>query len=163
MWPRTAKHIELSAPIRALLKLDPERLTPGPVDHRDRIRRPRLINHVGPGLIYRLEQRLGADTPRVATAYAIVQAVFSVDELWDRATELRDSTANADSPNRQIVQYLIEQWASWMLRNRPLPVALTAEIERFAEPVGPLLDIYPVFDSDGARRRTVCCWLNRLG
>jgi len=47
-------------------------------------------------------------------------------------------------------QGLIEKTASWILRNRPHPLDPRAEIARYAEPVGRLLDAYPVFHPDGA-------------
>jgi len=100
----------------------------------------RLINHVGPGLIHQLEERLGMDTPRVATAYAIVRAVLRVDELWHHATSLRNARPNANSRHLQVIQGLIEKTASWILRNRPHPLDPRAEIARYAEPVGRLLD-----------------------
>ena len=110
----------------------------------------RLINHVGPGLIHQLEERLGVDAPRVATAYAIVRAVLRVDELWHHATALRNEMPNANSQHLQVVQGLIEKATSWILRNRPHPLDPVAEIARYAEPVGRLLDAYPVFGPDGA-------------
>ena len=55
------------------------------------------------------------DTPRVATAYAIVRAVLRVDELWHHATSLRNARPNAKSQHLQIVQGLIEKTASWIL------------------------------------------------
>ncbi|MGB8502103.1 NAD-glutamate dehydrogenase domain-containing protein [Mycobacterium sp.] len=110
----------------------------------------RLINHVGPGLIHQLEERLGVDAPRVATAYAVVRAVLRVDELWHHATALRNEMPNANSQHLQVVQGLIEKATSWILRNRPHPLDPVAEIARYAEPVGRLLDGYPVFGPDGA-------------
>ena len=35
-----------------------------------------LINHVGPGLIYQLDERLGVPTSAVAAAYAVVRELF---------------------------------------------------------------------------------------
>jgi hypothetical protein len=57
---------------------------------------------------------------------------------------------NADSQHLQVVQGLIEKTASWILRNRPHPPDPVAEVARYVEPVGRLLDAYPVFGPDGA-------------
>ena len=48
-----------------------------------------LINHVGPGLIYQLDERLGVTTPAVAAAYAVVRDLFDVDTMWIRPAATR--------------------------------------------------------------------------
>lgn len=43
-----------------------------------------LIDRIGPGFLYRLEDRTGAPTPQAMRAYLIVRDVFGLERLWDR-------------------------------------------------------------------------------
>lgn len=90
-----------------------------------------LINHVGPGLIYQLEERLGVKTPEVARAYAVVRGVFDVDAMWRHARD-RDDLGAADQRDLlSRLQHFIERTASWLLRRRPTPIDIQSEIARF--------------------------------
>ncbi|MEW1934604.1 NAD-glutamate dehydrogenase domain-containing protein [Rhodococcus sp. NPDC079359] len=96
-----------------------------------------LINHVGPGLIYQLDERLGVKTPDVARAYAIVRAVFDVDELWAKA---RTVSADDQRWNQlRAVQHFIEHTASWILRRRPAPLDVAGEIDFYRDDVEKLM------------------------
>jgi glutamate dehydrogenase len=91
-----------------------------------------LINHVGPGFLYRLEERTGARTPDAARAYAVVRDVFRLETLWAEI----DSTTEATSWDTQLrmlreTQRLLEKGASWLLRHRRLPLDVGAETARF--------------------------------
>ncbi|MBY4213346.1 NAD-glutamate dehydrogenase [Rhodococcus fascians] len=97
-----------------------------------------LINHVGPGLIYQLDERLGVKTPDVARAYAVVRAVFDVDRLWKHAQ--RPADAAQRWKRLHAVQHFIEQTASWILRRRPAPLDVNGEIERYQGAVRKLME-----------------------
>jgi glutamate dehydrogenase len=91
-----------------------------------------LINHVGPGFLYRLEERTGARTPDAARAYAVARDVFQLEALS------ADIDASADRTSWQTQlrllreqQRLLEQGASWLLRHRRLPLDIAAEVARF--------------------------------
>jgi glutamate dehydrogenase len=91
-----------------------------------------LINHVGPGFLYRLEEHTGARTPDAARAYAVARDVFQLETLWAEI----DSTTKATSWSTQLrmlreTQRLLEQAASWLLRHRRLPLDVGAETARF--------------------------------
>ncbi|MFC9358429.1 NAD-glutamate dehydrogenase domain-containing protein [Rhodococcus sp. NPDC057014] len=90
-----------------------------------------LINHVGPGLIYQLEERLGVKTPAVAQAYAVVRAVFDIDELWTDAERRTDITPVERWNLLHTLQHFIEHTASWILRHRPAPLDVIEEIARY--------------------------------
>jgi glutamate dehydrogenase len=90
-----------------------------------------LINHVGPGLIYQLEERLGVKTPAVARAYAVVRAVFDIDELWTDAEQRTDITPVERWNLLHTLQHFIEHTASWILRHRPAPLDVIEEIVRY--------------------------------
>ena len=90
-----------------------------------------LINHVGPGLIYQLEERLGVKTPAVARAYAVVRAVFDIDELWTDAERRTDVTPVERWNLLHTLQHFIERAASWILCHRPAPLDVIEEIARY--------------------------------
>ncbi|WP_241177901.1 NAD-glutamate dehydrogenase domain-containing protein [Mycolicibacterium nivoides] len=75
-----------------------------------------LINRVGPGTIYRMQERLAVTTPEVALAYATVRDILDLDALW--AAEL---AGNSDEGRRiqALLQMreLVEHLTSWVLRN----------------------------------------------
>ncbi|MGO4205025.1 NAD-glutamate dehydrogenase domain-containing protein [Rhodococcus sp. TAF43] len=102
-----------------------------------------LINHVGPGLIYQLEERLGVKTPAVARAYAIVRAVFDVDQLWANTRERADVGSVGRRTLLHHIQQFIEHTASWILRQRPAPLNVHAEIERYRPHVRELVENRP--------------------
>ncbi|WP_433609760.1 NAD-glutamate dehydrogenase domain-containing protein [Prescottella agglutinans] len=108
-----------------------------------------LINHVGPGLIYRLEERLGVSTPQVALAYAVVAELFDVDAMWDRAVAVVDLADRDSWGPLHTVQALIERACSWLLRNRPVPVEPQSEVRRYRDAVRRLLEDYPPATVDG--------------
>ncbi len=96
-----------------------------------------LINHVGPGLIYQLEERLGVKTPDVARAYAVVRDVFDIDTMWAQARYLQDDQHRWQT--LLAVQQFIEQSASWILRRRPVPLDIDQEIQGFRDHAAELL------------------------
>ncbi|WP_430330759.1 NAD-glutamate dehydrogenase domain-containing protein [Rhodococcus sp. ACT016] len=102
-----------------------------------------LINHVGPGLIYRLEERLGVSTPQVALAYAVVAELFDVDAMWNRAVAVVDPADRDSWGPLHAVQALIERACSWLLRHRPVPLDPQAEVQRYRDAVRHLLEKYP--------------------
>ncbi len=99
-----------------------------------------LINHVGPGLIYQLEERLGVETPAVARAYAVVRAVFDVDQLWAQAQQRTEVGSAERWSLLHHVQQFLEHTASWILRRRPALLNVEAEIERYRPGVRTLVE-----------------------
>ncbi|MHA4854234.1 NAD-glutamate dehydrogenase domain-containing protein [Rhodococcus sp. MSC1_016] len=98
-----------------------------------------LINHVGPGLIYQLEERLGVKTPAVAAAYAVVRGIFNIDDLWDDGRRRANAGISERWEVLHTVQHFIERTASWILRRRPASVNILAEIDRYRPGVNALL------------------------
>ena len=90
-----------------------------------------LINHVGPGLIYQLEERLGVGSADVARAYAVVRGVFDVDGMWRYARDRADLSAADRRKLLSRLQHFIERTASWLLRRRPGPIDIPTEIARY--------------------------------
>jgi len=75
-----------------------------------------LINRVGPGTIYRMQERLSVSTSDVAMAYATVRDILDLDTLWS-------DVLNGKTDEGQRIQVLLEirelleHLTSWVLRN----------------------------------------------
>lgn len=75
-----------------------------------------LINHLGPGLIYQLEERLGVRSPAVASAYAVVRGLFDIDAHWATAQD-DPEIAGTDRKQRLLsLQLFVEHSAARLLR-----------------------------------------------
>ncbi|MBH0118698.1 NAD-glutamate dehydrogenase [Rhodococcus sp. CX] len=114
-----------------------------------------LVDHVGPGMIYQLEERLGVRTPAVARAYAVVRAVFDTDRLW---AEARDRSVSGAHRWERLaaVQEFIEHAVLWILRLRPSPLDVTAEIERLSAGVADLVGVGVAGDGPDFRLLAQC-------
>ncbi|MFD1815031.1 NAD-glutamate dehydrogenase domain-containing protein [Rhodococcus gannanensis] len=77
-----------------------------------------LIDRVGPGFIHRLEERAGATTAEIVTAYAVVRSAFDVDRLWNDVLAIPDIGRQTRLDLLSGVQELIERATSWLLRAR---------------------------------------------
>lgn len=75
-----------------------------------------LINHVGPGLIYQLDERLGVSTPTVAAAYTVVRHLFGIDDMWREALEQTAACPAQRNVALHSVQHFIEYTAGRLLR-----------------------------------------------
>ncbi|OBF28068.1 glutamate dehydrogenase [Mycobacterium sp. ACS4331] len=74
-----------------------------------------LINHLGPGLIYQLEERLGVRSPAVASAYAVVRELFDIDAEWTAAQQPEPHGTDR-RPRMHSVQLFVEHIAARLLR-----------------------------------------------
>ncbi|CRZ13890.1 NAD-glutamate dehydrogenase [Mycolicibacterium neworleansense] len=75
-----------------------------------------LINRVGPGTIYRMQERLAVSTAEVALAYATVREILDLDALW--AAELEGNSDESQRIQALLqVRELVEHLTSWVLRN----------------------------------------------
>jgi glutamate dehydrogenase len=75
-----------------------------------------LINRVGPGTIYRMQERLSVSTSDVAMAYATVRDILDLDTLWS------DVLIGKTDEGQRIqalleIRELIEHLTSWVVRN----------------------------------------------
>jgi glutamate dehydrogenase len=102
-----------------------------------------MIDRVGPGLIHRLEERLGVGTPDITSAYAVVRQVFDIDRLWDQVLALPGASHRTRLKLHFGIQDLIERTTSWLLRHRTADTDACASIERFTDPVRELATALP--------------------
>jgi glutamate dehydrogenase len=72
-----------------------------------------LIDRVGPGFIYRVEDRTGASTDQAVRALLIVKDLLGLDELWDG---LAPYPVGPTIPVRHALERALEYNASWLVR-----------------------------------------------
>ncbi|MGH3520798.1 MAG: NAD-glutamate dehydrogenase domain-containing protein [Haloechinothrix sp.] len=99
-----------------------------------------LIDRIGPGFLYRLEDRTGAPTPQAMRAYLIVRDVFSLELLWDRLDSSdRDIPFHGVMAARRILERVLEHNACWLLRRARRSFDVAEELARFRPGIAELL------------------------
>ena len=99
-----------------------------------------LINRVGPGTIFRMQERLGVSTADVARAYAIVHGILDLDAVWaDCLAQRLEETQRVQALLE--IRELVEHLTSWLLRNRRDKTSPTTELDRFAGSVRRLMEL----------------------
>ncbi|MBE8515964.1 NAD-glutamate dehydrogenase [Amycolatopsis sp. H6(2020)] len=102
-----------------------------------------LVDHMGPGFVFRMEEHLGAGTAEVALAFAVTREIVDLDPLWTSVAEAGLPAA----PTLQIlhrVQDLVGRVSSWLLRNRgPALRDPRAEVQRSKEGFAALIAEVP--------------------
>ena len=111
------------------------------------------IDRGGITYAYRLAEDAGATGTDAVRAFAATTAIFGLGELWDEIRSADMPTASADElllESRRV----LDRVARWLLTNRPQPLAVGAEISRYAEKVAALGDrVGGWIDSHQARGR----------
>ncbi|PWV85254.1 glutamate dehydrogenase [Prauserella marina] len=103
-----------------------------------------LVNEVvdGAGVSYafRLAEELNATATDAVRAYAVVTNVYGLPALWARISEL-DNVVSTEVADLMVLETrrLLDRAARWFLTNRPQPLAVGAEINRFGDTVGALM------------------------
>lgn len=75
-----------------------------------------LINRVGPGTIYRMQERLSVSTADVAMAYATVRDILDLDTLWSEVLTTKTDESGRIQELLEIRE-LLEHLTSWVVRN----------------------------------------------
>ncbi|MGV9714103.1 NAD-glutamate dehydrogenase domain-containing protein [Gordonia sp. NPDC003424] len=75
-----------------------------------------LIDHVGPGFVYRAEERFGVSTPEIVSAYALAADTLGLPDLWDAVVARRDLSHGERMRLLTDVQTAIEEATGWILR-----------------------------------------------
>ncbi|MBL1075152.1 NAD-glutamate dehydrogenase [Nocardia sp. 2] len=100
-----------------------------------------VINRVGPGMIHRLEERVGAGTAQIVLACTAVQSILDIDGWW------RDALALPVAPQSRLsvltgIQDAIEQSTAWLLA-RHRAHSWQREIDSCAPLVAELVAVLP--------------------
>ena len=94
-----------------------------------------LIDRVGPGFIYRVEDRTGADTDQVIRAVLVVKQLLGLDELWDG---LAPYPVAPTIPVRHALERTLEHNVAWLVRRKSRLGAIDAEAAVFRSAVAHL-------------------------
>ena len=94
-----------------------------------------LIDRVGPGFIYRVEDRTGADTEQAIRAVLVVKQLLGLDELWDG---LAPYPVTPTIPVRQAIERTLEHNVAWLVRRKSRLGAIDAEVDVFQSTVASL-------------------------
>lgn len=94
-----------------------------------------LINRVGPGFIYRVEDRTGAPTDQVIRSVLIVKDLLGLDALWDG---LAPYPVVPTIPLRHSLARTLEYNVAWLVRRKSRLGAIDAEAAAFRPAVARL-------------------------
>ena len=91
-----------------------------------------LVNRGGITFAFRLGEETGSDAADIARAYTIAREVYKMKELW-AAIESLDNKVSAQEQIQMLLESrrLVERASRWLLRNRPQPLEVAANIEHF--------------------------------
>jgi glutamate dehydrogenase len=100
-----------------------------------------LANEVvdGAGITYpfRLAEEINATATDAVRAFAVVTRVYDLPELW-RQIDALDNKVPTEIADKMVLETrrLLDRASRWLLSNRPQPLAVGAEINRFSKVVG---------------------------
>lgn len=97
-----------------------------------------LVDTAGITYAYRITEDVGVDVIDAVRAYVATDAIFGVGELWRRIRSAgeQDGLPVAVTDRMTLdLRRLIDRAGRWLLNYRPQPLAVGAEINRFAEQV----------------------------
>jgi glutamate dehydrogenase len=94
-----------------------------------------LIDRVGPGFIYRIEDRTGTSTDHAIRAVLVVKRLLSLDELWDG---LAPYPVAPTVPLRHALERALEHNVAWLARRTSGLGPIDAEAASFEHSVGRL-------------------------
>lgn len=103
-----------------------------------------LVNEVvdGAGLSYafRLAEELNATGTDAVRAFAIATGVYDLHRVWDDIAAL-DNVVPTDVADRMVLETrrLLDRAARWFLTNRPQPLDVGSELDRFAGRIATLV------------------------
>ena len=103
-----------------------------------------IVDRGGMTYVYRLAEELSAAAPDAVRAYAVASAVFDLPVTWQVIDELGTAlpVSVADAMMLEL-RRLLDRASRWLLLNRPQPLAVGAEIDRFGPIVQALVPRVP--------------------
>ncbi len=103
-----------------------------------------IVDRAGITFVFRLQEDTGATPADIARAYAVARDVFELGALWAEVEAL-DLKVAASMQLAMLLEgrRLVERATRWLLRNRPRPLDIGAEIERFAGGAGTVAEALP--------------------
>lgn len=99
-----------------------------------------LVNTGGITFAYRVTEDAGVEYVDAVRAFAASDAIFGIGRTWRDIRAAGDAGVRAGVTDRMTLDLrrLLDRAARWLLNNRPQPLAVGAEINRFAATVAEL-------------------------
>ncbi len=93
-----------------------------------------LVDAAGISYSFRITEDVGVASVDAVRTYAATDAIFGVDDIWRRIRAANLPVALSDRLTLD-TRRLIDRAGRWLLNYRPQPLAVGAEINRFAEKI----------------------------
>jgi glutamate dehydrogenase len=96
-----------------------------------------LVDTSGITYAYRISEDVGVGPADAVRSYVAINAIFRVGEVWRQIRATGDNGASVAVTDRMTLDLrrLVDRAGRWLLNYRPQPLAVGAEINRFAEKV----------------------------
>ena len=103
-----------------------------------------VVDRAGITFVFRLQEDTGASSADIARAYAVASDVFDMRRLW-ADVEALDLEVDATVQIEMLLEArrLVERATRWLLRSRPRPLDIGAEIKRFAAGAASVAEALP--------------------
>jgi glutamate dehydrogenase len=103
-----------------------------------------IVDRAGTTFMFRLREDTGASHADIARASVIARDVFDMRSLWTDIEAL-DGTVTADTQIWMLLsgRRMVERATRWLLRTRPRPMDIGAEVARFADGVRVVAELLP--------------------
>jgi len=90
-----------------------------------------VVDRAGMTYAYRLAEELSAAASDAVRAYSVAVAVFNLPATWQAIAELGAAPTSVTDAMMLELRRLLDRASRWLLLNRPQPLAVNAEINRF--------------------------------
>ena len=103
-----------------------------------------MVNRAGLTFAFRLEEEMAATPNDAIRAYTVASTVFDLPAVWRQVAELNNK-APALTQDTIILRArrLLDRAARWLLTQRPQPIDVRAEIDRYAGPIEQMVPLLP--------------------
>jgi glutamate dehydrogenase len=97
-----------------------------------------VVDRAGPEHVFSLTEGSGASETDAVRAYVVVSEIFGLDDLWGQIVGSGAPVATVDA---MVIRWrrLLFRASRWMLATRPQPLAVSAEVTRYAQRVEALV------------------------
>ncbi|MBE2317863.1 NAD-glutamate dehydrogenase [Solirubrobacter sp. CPCC 204708] len=119
-----------------------------------------LVDRAGVTFLFRLREDTGASHADIARASVIARDVFDMRTLW-ADVEALDGQVTADTQTFMLLsgRRMVERATRWLLRTRPRPLDIGAEVARFADGARAVAELLPGVLVDAEQQ----AWRERVG
>jgi glutamate dehydrogenase len=103
-----------------------------------------VVDGGGVSYAFRLAEEMNASATDAVRAFTAATTIFVLKDLW-RRIETLDNVVPTDVANHMILETrrLLDRASRWLLSNRPQPLAVGAEINRFHDVIAGLMPEVP--------------------